>query len=119
MLGVRIDDRLNGLAHLNYIRGKVAKILNRLTIARGRRGLSGKVLKVPYKRALERLVTYAAPAWWAGTVRQIDLVNTIQSQVLLAISGAFRTTSTATLQVICGLEPNTSSLRDGSSGLPQ
>ncbi|GBN36099.1 hypothetical protein AVEN_152055-1 [Araneus ventricosus] len=65
MLGVIIDDRLNGLAHLNYIRGKVARIMNRLTSARGRRGLLGKVLKVLYKRALERLVTHAAPAWWA------------------------------------------------------
>ncbi|GBO14056.1 Retrovirus-related Pol polyprotein from type-1 retrotransposable element R1 [Araneus ventricosus] len=106
MLGVILDDGLTGVAHLTYIRGKIAKILNRLTIARGRRGLSGKVLKVLYKRALERILTYAAPAWCTGTVRQIDKVNSIQRQALLAISGAFRTTSTAALQVICGIIPS-------------
>ncbi|GBN71133.1 Retrovirus-related Pol polyprotein from type-1 retrotransposable element R1 [Araneus ventricosus] len=105
MLGVILDDGLTGVAHLTYIRGKIAKYLNRLTIARGRRGLSGKILKVLYKRALERILTYSAPAWWTGTVKQIDKANSVQRQALLAISGAFRTTSTAALQVICGLEP--------------
>ncbi|GBL73689.1 hypothetical protein AVEN_230683-1 [Araneus ventricosus] len=101
MLGVILDVGLNGLAHLNYIRGKITKILNRLTIARGRRGLSEKVLKVLYKRALERILTYAAPTWWAGTCREIYKINSIQRQVLLTISGAFCTTSITALQVTC------------------
>ncbi|GBN35899.1 Retrovirus-related Pol polyprotein from type-1 retrotransposable element R1 [Araneus ventricosus] len=48
MLGVIIDDRLNGLPHIEYIGGRMLRILNRLTIAKHRRGLSGRVLKVLY-----------------------------------------------------------------------
>ncbi|GBM63902.1 Putative protein in type-1 retrotransposable element R1DM [Araneus ventricosus] len=104
ILGVILDDRLNGKAYLSYIGDKVSKILNRLTIAKFNRGLSGKVLKALYK-ALERILVYAAPAWWTGTVKQAEKINSIQRPVLLAITGAFRTTSTAALQVISGVEP--------------
>ncbi|GBN56197.1 Retrovirus-related Pol polyprotein from type-1 retrotransposable element R1 [Araneus ventricosus] len=105
ILGVVLDDGLNGKAHLNSIGDKIPKILNRLTIAKSNRGLSGRVLKALYKRALERILVYAALAWWTGTVKQVDKINSIQRQVLLAITGAFRTTSTAALQVISGVEP--------------
>ncbi|GBN72871.1 Retrovirus-related Pol polyprotein from type-1 retrotransposable element R1 [Araneus ventricosus] len=74
-------------------------------VAKSNRGLSGRVLRALYKRALERILVYAASAWWTGTVRNIDKINIIQRQVLLAITGAFRTTSTAALQVISGVEP--------------
>ncbi|GBN90278.1 Putative protein in type-1 retrotransposable element R1DM [Araneus ventricosus] len=107
ILGVILDEGLNGLAHLDYIRGKITRILNRLTIARGKRGLSGKVLKVLYHRALERILLYAAPAWWAGTCRQIVRMDSTQRQVMLAVTGAFRTTSTAALHVISGMIPST------------
>ncbi|GBM54903.1 Putative protein in type-1 retrotransposable element R1DM [Araneus ventricosus] len=107
ILGVILNEGLNGLAHLDHIRGKITKILNRLTIARGRRGLSGKVLKVLYHRALYRILLYVAPAWWAGTCRQRDRMSSIQRQVMLAITGAFRTTSTAALHVISGMIPST------------
>ncbi|GBO18210.1 Retrovirus-related Pol polyprotein from type-1 retrotransposable element R1 [Araneus ventricosus] len=75
MLGVILDDGLNGMPHINYVRDKVQNILNRLTIAKHQRGLSGKVVKLLYKRALERILVYAAPAWWTGTARQIQRVS--------------------------------------------
>ncbi|GBN86949.1 hypothetical protein AVEN_168616-1 [Araneus ventricosus] len=77
----------------------------RLTIAKHHRGLSGKVVKLLYKRALERILVYAAPAWWTGSALQRTKATSIQRQVLLALSGAFRTTSTKALQVCCGTEP--------------
>ncbi|GBN27337.1 hypothetical protein AVEN_21560-1 [Araneus ventricosus] len=105
ILGVILDDRLNGLAHLDYLKVKTGKILNRLTVARSRKGLSGRVLKILYKRALERIIVYAAPAWWAGSVNQRNKIITLQRQVLLAVTEAFRTTSTAALHVLSGIEP--------------
>ncbi|GBN91932.1 Putative protein in type-1 retrotransposable element R1DM [Araneus ventricosus] len=105
MLGVILDDRLNGLPHIEYTGEKMLRILNRLTIAKHKRGLSGKVLKVLYKRALERILVYAAPAWWRGTVNQKNRLSSIQRKVLLAVTGAFRTTSTVALQVASGIEP--------------
>ncbi|GBL91987.1 hypothetical protein AVEN_102555-1 [Araneus ventricosus] len=106
ILRVVLDDGLNWNAQLNLIGDKILKILNRFTVAKSNRGLSGRVLKALYKRALERILVYASPAWWTGTVKQIDKINSIQRQVLLAITGAFRTTSTAALQVISGVEPS-------------
>ncbi|GBN41241.1 Retrovirus-related Pol polyprotein from type-1 retrotransposable element R1 [Araneus ventricosus] len=105
ILGVVLDDYLNGNPHIQHVGEKILKILNRLTIARTRRGLSGRVLKLLYKRALERILVYAAPAWWTGTVKQTTKINSIQRQILLAVTGAFRTTSTAALQIISGVEP--------------
>ncbi|GBN11689.1 Putative protein in type-1 retrotransposable element R1DM [Araneus ventricosus] len=105
VLGVILDDGLNGMAHINHVGDRMSRILNRLTIAKTRRGLSGRVLKVLYKRALERLLVYSVPAWWTGTVRQVAKLTSIQRKALLAVTGAFRTTSTIALQVTSGIEP--------------
>ncbi|GBN20443.1 hypothetical protein AVEN_204935-1 [Araneus ventricosus] len=105
MLGVILDDGQTGIAHLSSLRNRVMQILNRLTIAKHRRGLSVTVVKLLYKRALERILVYAAPAWWTGSALQRVKATSIQQQVLLAISGAFRTTSSKALQVCCGAEP--------------
>ncbi|GBM47760.1 Putative protein in type-1 retrotransposable element R1DM, partial [Araneus ventricosus] len=105
ILGVILDDRLNGMAHISHVGDRMSRILNRLTIAKTRRGLSGRVLKVLYKRALERLLVYASPTWWTGTVRQVTKLTSIQRKALLAVTGAFRTTSTIALQVTSGIEP--------------
>ncbi|GBM50981.1 hypothetical protein AVEN_114629-1 [Araneus ventricosus] len=105
ILGVILDDRLNGMAHINYLNNKTGKILNRLTIARNRKGLSGRVLKALYKIALERIIVHAAPAWWTGTTSQYNKISSIQRQVLLAVTGAFLTTSTAALLTMRGIEP--------------
>ncbi|GBL97415.1 hypothetical protein AVEN_170521-1 [Araneus ventricosus] len=105
VLGVIIDDGLNGMAHINHVGEKMSRILNRLTIAKTRRGLSGRVLKALYMRALERLLVFADPAWWTGTIRQVIKITSIQRKALLAAMGAFRTTSTIALQVTSGIEP--------------
>ncbi|GBN38888.1 Retrovirus-related Pol polyprotein from type-1 retrotransposable element R1 [Araneus ventricosus] len=105
ILGVILDDGLNGIPHIKQTGSKVLQILNRLTIAKYQRGLSGKVVKLLYKRALERILVYAAPSWWMGSQAQKQKISSIQRQALLAISGAFRTTSTVALQVCCGVEP--------------
>ncbi|GBM37771.1 hypothetical protein AVEN_25883-1 [Araneus ventricosus] len=69
------------------------------------RPLRQGIVKLLYKRALERILVYAAPAWWTGSALQRVKATSIQRQVLLALSGAFRTTSTKALQVCCGVEP--------------
>ncbi|GBM66160.1 hypothetical protein AVEN_68287-1 [Araneus ventricosus] len=77
----------------------------RLTIAKTRGGLSGRVLKALYRRVLERLLVFAVPAWWTDTVRQGTKITSIQRKALLAVTGAFRITSTVALQVSSGIEP--------------
>ncbi|GBN08777.1 hypothetical protein AVEN_23563-1 [Araneus ventricosus] len=60
--------------------------------------------KTLYKTVILRVLAHGAVAWCLEpTVRIARKLSTIQSPLLLAISGAYRTTSTAALQVIMGI----------------
>ncbi|GBO13043.1 hypothetical protein AVEN_215255-1 [Araneus ventricosus] len=75
--------------------------------------IAGKSWGVPlihrrtlYKTVTERVLAHGAVAWCLEpTVRIARKLSTIQHPFLLAISGAYRTTSTAALQVILGIPP--------------
>ncbi|GBO08530.1 hypothetical protein AVEN_227847-1 [Araneus ventricosus] len=75
--------------------------------------IAGKSWGVPlihqrtlYKTVTERVLAHGAVAWCQEpTVRIARKLSTIQHPFLLAISGAYRTTSTAALQVILGIPP--------------
>ncbi|GBN20167.1 hypothetical protein AVEN_137824-1 [Araneus ventricosus] len=75
--------------------------------------MAGKSWGVPlihrttlYKTVTERVLSHGAVAWCLEpTVRIARKLSTIQRPFLLAISGAYRTTSTAALQVILGIPP--------------
>ncbi|GBN64205.1 hypothetical protein AVEN_136302-1 [Araneus ventricosus] len=75
--------------------------------------IAGKSWGVPlihrrtlYKTVTERVLAHGAVAWCLEpTVRIARKLSTIQRPFLLAISGAYRTTSTAALQVILGIPP--------------
>ncbi|GBN18537.1 hypothetical protein AVEN_112500-1 [Araneus ventricosus] len=75
--------------------------------------IAGKSWGVPlnhrrtlYKTVIERVLEHGAVAWCLEpTVRIARKLSTIQRTFLLAISGAYRTTSTAALQVILGISP--------------
>ncbi|GBN35896.1 Retrovirus-related Pol polyprotein from type-1 retrotransposable element R1 [Araneus ventricosus] len=75
ILGVILDDGLNGIPHIKQTGNKVLQILNRLTIAKYQRGLSGRVVKLLYKRALERILGYAAPSWWTESQAQRQKIS--------------------------------------------
>ncbi|GBN47590.1 hypothetical protein AVEN_249089-1 [Araneus ventricosus] len=63
-------------------------------------------LETLYKTVTERVLAHGAVAWCLEpTVRIARKLSTIQRPFLLAISGAYRTTSTAALQVILGIPP--------------
>ncbi|GBM15023.1 hypothetical protein AVEN_113157-1 [Araneus ventricosus] len=75
--------------------------------------IAGKSWGVPlihrrtlYKTVTERVLAHGAVAWCLEpTVRIARKLSTIQRPFLLAISGAYRTTSTAALHVILGIPP--------------
>ncbi|GBN90950.1 hypothetical protein AVEN_42543-1 [Araneus ventricosus] len=59
-----------------------------------------------YKTVIERVLAHGAVAWCLEpTVRIARKLSTIQRPFLLAISGAYKTTSTAALQLILGIPP--------------
>ncbi|GBM29693.1 hypothetical protein AVEN_156880-1 [Araneus ventricosus] len=75
--------------------------------------IAGKPWRVPLnhrrtlcKTVIERVLVHGAVACCIEpTVRIARKLSTIQRPFLLAISGAYRTTSTAALQVILGIPP--------------
>ncbi|GBM59866.1 hypothetical protein AVEN_50451-1 [Araneus ventricosus] len=75
--------------------------------------IAGKSWGVPlnhrrtlFKTVTERVLAHGAVAWCLEpTVRIAIKLSTIQRPLILAISGAYRTTSTAALQVILGILP--------------
>ncbi|GBN28424.1 hypothetical protein AVEN_171948-1 [Araneus ventricosus] len=75
--------------------------------------IAGKSCGVPlnhrrtlYKTVIERMLAHEAVTWCLEpTVRIARKLSTIQRPFLLAISGAYRTTSTAALQIILGIPP--------------
>ncbi|GBN37903.1 hypothetical protein AVEN_224020-1 [Araneus ventricosus] len=75
--------------------------------------IAGKSWGVPmnhrralYKTVIERVLAHGAVALCLEpTLRISRKLSTIQRPFLLAISGAYRTTSTAALQVILGIPP--------------
>ena len=105
-LSYTIDDNLNGLAHVANIRTKMAKyVLAVNSLSRRDWGLSGVVLKLLYKRGLERIATYACGSWWTDSAVMRDQLNSAQRLALVAITRCFRTTSTVALQVLAGCLP--------------
>ena len=63
-LGFTIDEKLNGLAHVAHIHAKMAKYVFAVnSLNRRDWGLNGSVLKLLYKRYLERIATYACGSW--------------------------------------------------------
>ncbi|XP_035225086.1 uncharacterized protein LOC118197658 [Stegodyphus dumicola] len=102
-LGIVIDECLTWLPHLDYIKSKVCKIMNNLLRLPG---LPKPVLKELYKRAIERTIVYACPAWWyPPTVKMRNKTNSIQRIALLTMTKCYKTASTAALQVIAGIMP--------------
>ncbi|XP_035230366.1 uncharacterized protein LOC118202311 [Stegodyphus dumicola] len=64
-------------------------------------GLPKPVFKELYKRAIERTVVYACPAWWhPPTGKMRNKTNSIQRIALLAMTKSYKTTPTAALQII-------------------
>ncbi|GBL75329.1 hypothetical protein AVEN_194540-1 [Araneus ventricosus] len=79
---------------------------NLLKIAGKSWGVTLNHRKTLYKIVIERVLAHGAVAWCLEpTVRIARKLSTIQRPFLLAISGAYRTTSTAALQVILGIPP--------------
>ncbi|GBO14023.1 hypothetical protein AVEN_220696-1 [Araneus ventricosus] len=79
---------------------------NLLKIAGKSWGVPVNHRRVLYKTVIERVLAHGAVAWCLEpTVRISRILSTIQRPFLLAISGAYRTTSTAALQVILGIPP--------------
>ncbi|GBM90624.1 Putative protein in type-1 retrotransposable element R1DM [Araneus ventricosus] len=106
-LGIYIDEKMNWNTHLKAQSTRATQLYHNLL------KIAGKSWGVPlihrrtlYKTVTERVLAHGAVAWCLEpTVRIARKLSTIQRPFLLAISGAYRITSTAALQVILGIPP--------------
>ncbi|KAF0702538.1 Reverse transcriptase domain-containing protein, partial [Aphis craccivora] len=75
---------------------------------KGQRGWGNAVAMTIYKCVFIPRMAYAASTWaqaCMGHYRHRNRANTAQRRPLLAITGAYKTTSTAALQILAGLPP--------------
>ncbi|GBM92131.1 Putative protein in type-1 retrotransposable element R1DM [Araneus ventricosus] len=106
-LGIYIDDKLNWNSHIRYLSQK-AQILNQnfLKIAGPSWSISRSHRLLLYKTVIERVFAHGSSIWCINPTAKISrILDSIQRSFLLSISGAYRTTSTAALQVLLGLPP--------------
>ncbi|GBM01876.1 hypothetical protein AVEN_218994-1 [Araneus ventricosus] len=86
------------------MQSNIAKNLQR--IAAKSWGIFTKHRKILYKTVIEGMLIHGSAVWCLNpTSRMVRKLSAIQSGFLLAISGAYRTTPTAALQVILGIVP--------------
>lgn len=107
-LGLTVDAKLLYIEHLKNVRKKTQLLASRLFIITGKNwGAKKEVMKHIYLRAIEPMILYAAEIWGARAedTRLIKQLSAMQRPFLLAISRAYRTTSTAALQIITGCTP--------------
>ncbi|GBN50374.1 Putative protein in type-1 retrotransposable element R1DM [Araneus ventricosus] len=104
-LGVCIDEKMNWNTHLKAQSTRATQIYqNLLKNSREILGISQNHRRTLYKTVIERVLAHGAVAWCLEpTVRIARILSTIQRPFLLAISGAYKTTSMAALQLILAL----------------
>lgn len=106
-LGVLLDKRLSFGPHVNYVKMKATCRANALAKIMPRTGGASSQRRILLYRVVESTLLYAAPCWRrAGLVKlYVDRLVSAQRCMLIRVVGAYRTVSTAALQVVAGIVP--------------
>ncbi|KFM61453.1 Hypothetical protein in type-1 retrotransposable element R1DM, partial [Stegodyphus mimosarum] len=105
-LGFTLDKKLTWVSHLTEVRDKTHGIINKLnSIITDKWSPKGRLLKHLNLNAIERMILYGCPVWMTGTARICQKLQQIQRVILLKITSAYSTTSTAALRVLDGTLP--------------
>ncbi|KAH7963857.1 hypothetical protein HPB52_023730 [Rhipicephalus sanguineus] len=110
VLGVIFDRRLSFFPHADYLRQKVALLASRVAtfFAMQRCYVRPTHKLVMYRQVILPALTYGSPVWWSEDHVDCRLqarMITVQRVALLALTRAYRTTSTAALQVLMHAPP--------------
>lgn len=105
-LGIHIGTRFSFAPHLDYLSLKARRLINSLGIlGRNTWGISFGSLQLLYKTVFLPTVLYASSIWGLAARSHAKKLTTIQRSALLRTVRAYRTVSTAALQVLCGQAP--------------
>lgn len=106
-LGLMIDQTLNWVPHIQYLKVKTNNILRNYRSMVGTNwGLRSELQKIFYQVVIEPTICYAAAAWGYPIIgRNKKSIKSLQRPFLLAITRSFRTTSNEALNVLAGITP--------------
>lgn len=107
-LGILLDRKLTFLPHIKKLAVKTKTLFQKLKqTAQLRHGVKPQIVKTIYRAVYEPIMTYGAEAW-IHRINNVHLkrnLRTSQRQVLLSITGAYRTTSFLALTVVMNATP--------------
>lgn len=107
-LGVILDNKLNFIMHAKYIRSKTINFIMALRrVSRDSWGLKSGIIRVLYNAVFIPIVNYGSGIWFEE-VQKTHFKRHLyaaQRSILLILTRACRTVSTAALQVIAGTLP--------------
>lgn len=107
-LGVTLDKELNWKKHVDHNITKALRVFGMCRSAYGKTwGLNPKVLRWIYTMMVRPIILYGSVVWWPRTLKSTcrDDLMKVQRMACMAITGAFRTTPTAALEVLLDLPP--------------
>lgn len=107
-LGVTMDYKLNYWSHIVELADKGVGLFSKLRgLMSANWGVTQGTARMLYKAVFLPKILYAADIWAQGakTQKARKKLDQIQRRALLAVTGAYRTTSTHALQVVAGLLP--------------
>ena len=107
-LGIHFDRKLNWKAHLTYISKKATGLVH--SLKRGistKWGLTGQSFKHAYEMAIQPVLLYGALVWGSVLQHRCNqiVLEKVQRQAMLALTGALRTSSNSALFLVSGLAP--------------
>ncbi|XP_065308861.1 uncharacterized protein [Dermacentor albipictus] len=108
LLGVVVDRRLSFFEHAEHLQRKAETLaIKSLSFMRMHTAVDSALRRRLYRQVLLPAVAYASPIWWSSSpdCRLKARMTTVQRTILLAITGAYRTTRTAALQVLANQPP--------------
>ncbi|XP_050024665.1 uncharacterized protein [Dermacentor andersoni] len=108
LLGVVVDRRLSFFEHAEHLQRKAEMLaMKSLTFVRVHTTVDSTMRRRLYRQVLLPAVAFASPIWWSQSpdCRLKARMITVQRTMLLAVTGAYRTTKTAALQVLANQPP--------------
>lgn len=107
-LGIFLDEKLTWKRHLDYSINKAKKVFWACRRPVGKNwGINPKVLRWIYCIIIRPIISYGAIVWWSRTC--LDSVKrelgSLQRMACIALTGALRTTPTASMELLLDLLP--------------
>jgi len=106
-LGLHMEAGLTFETHAQQLLSSSTELFSRLKgVRRSKWGVSSTLAMILYKAVYIPRITYGASSWYPKISAKIrGKLESAQRQTLLAVTGAYNTTSTRALQVIAGVPP--------------